>query len=204
MWQLNEYKIPKEQRSLSPNKTQQRIDHAREKDKNTYEFRILLLFFIAILLFSSTIDVSLKCKCPKKKDVILSFGCFRGTENDEISDLNFGRNGSRINRNDRQDFILNPLIFLDSSQEIFTKSLLPLYIENNYYVLFCLEKSLLYWESSQIKCNHNIFVKLLTKINYDNNLEIYKETKLFCSLRNILNEAVLDTVALCLNKYDYK
>ena len=155
MSQINNDKRPKEQGNLHLNETQQIMINAQEKEENTYEIRFRLLLFTSLLIFYTEIDFSLKFKGPKtKRDIILSFDYYNRTK----------------------DIGLNNLFFFDSSKKIFTKSLFPSCIDNNYYHLSCL-----YGKNSKAKSNHILFNKIS---NINKNI-------LASSLRNILNEILL-------------
>ena len=160
MTEINNDKRPKEQGNLHLNEIQQKVVNAQEKEENTYEIRFRFLLFASALIFYTEIDLSLKLKGPKtKKGIILSFDYYKRTK----------------------DIVLNNLFFFDSPQKIFTKSLFPSCIDNNYYHLSCL-----YGKNSKAKSNHILFNKI-TNIN---------KNILVSSLKNILNKILLVKVFL--------
>ena len=197
MFNMKEDIIQEKRRRLFPTLTKSKIEHPHEKDVN--EIKISLLFLIAFLLFPVTWNISMKSKDTMTKDNILPFDYYNRTKDTEKMDLNIERNYLGTYGYKYQDITLIPLLFLYSTQEIFTKSLLPSLIENaNYFILF-FENALLYKESSRIKNNHNIFNKISNinkfKENYNNkynNLKKYKETKTISSFKTILYETILN------------
>ena len=116
MLQKNEDKGPKEQKSLFSSEAQSKIEHAQEKDRNTYETGKLLFFLIAMLLITMTVKISIKYKGPIIKDNIFSFDYYNGTKNAKKLDINFERNYSGTNGYIYRDIFFNPLNFLISSQ----------------------------------------------------------------------------------------
>ena len=195
MLKMNKDKRPKEQGNLLSRETQPKIEHAHEKDR--HENKIYLLFLIEILLFSIAMNTPLKSVDPKTEDNISSFDYI----NTKIEGLNSERNYLKTNSYQEHNNCLNPLLFLDHSQEIHTNSLLPFKIDNAYYFLSFFGNTLLYKDSSILKLNYNMLNKLLNvnKLEDDNNLEIYKHTKFDFFFKTILNETILNEDVLSLS-----
>ena len=190
---MNENKSSKEQRRLFPNETQSKIGLAQTK--GGYDIKIYLLFLIGILFFSISMNISMKSKGQKTKDIIFYFDYSNKIEDTTRQCLNSERNCFRINKYEEHDFILNTLIYLDSSKEIFTsKSFHPYQIGYYLYFLSCYENVLLYKDSSKINCNHNLLNEFSNTNKTKNkiNLEKYKEKKLISSFRTNFYETILD------------
>ena len=114
---IKEEKRANNPRNLFLSETQLKIDLMPENDGNTYGIRIRVLFFTDILLFSIAIDISLKSKGPKTKEFIFSFDYYSGIKHIKQQDIKCERNYLGATLYEYQS--LNPLLFLDSSQEIF-------------------------------------------------------------------------------------
>ena len=70
---MNKDKSPKEEKSLFSSDIQPKTNFEQKKNGNICKSRISLLFFKAILLFIISINISMKYKVFKTKDIIFSF-----------------------------------------------------------------------------------------------------------------------------------
>ena len=146
-------------------------------------------------------NISLKSKRSKKKDMIFSFDYYNYFYkiSKEINQLNFyfKRNSSGNNRYKSQDIILNPLLFSNATRNC-SKSLLPSQLTNTYHLFSYFENLILYMGDFEEKSNHFIYTGFSNTYDHKNFniLEIYKEIKLIFSLRIIFCEMVIDIIFL--------
>ena len=194
---MNEDKRKKEQGNLLSSETQPKIEHNYEKDN--YAIKIYLLFFTAIFFISITMNTLPKYEGPKTKDIIFSLDYC----DTKMVSLNFGGNCLGTEGHQDRYTTLSPLLFSEFSRGMFIKSLLPSRMDNALCFLTFIGNDLFCKDFSLMKFNYDILNKLsnIDKTKDDNNLEIYKQTKIDSSFRKILNQTILNDDVLNLSFY---
>ena len=169
---LKENRRPNIPRNLHRSESQLKLELTPAKIGNTYKIRIHVLFFMTILLFSIANDIPLNYENLKTKDIISSFDYDSGLKYIYQLDSNFKRNNSKNTR--YKNHTLNPLPFLNSSQEIFINS-------------FHFENSLAFMDYLKLESKISIIYYLYNNILHQDFRQIEKRQHLLSWLQNALS-----------------
>ena len=198
-------KKPKKEANLFFSETHINIDKAREKGKDLYQNRIYIIYYILLLLFFISINISLKKEKSKITNINSYIDYYYESYDIRKLGLKYERNNSDImifkfpdnNLNHLKSFYSNQFTYKYCVIEFIHHFFLykdSFHNKNIFYLLSYLENDLFYRNSSRVKY-------IYYKPNYLQNMNISvvtNESKIFSSFKACLNEVILEKYILCL------